>query len=142
MPITQENRLLSLTTPLPHNDLLIKRLRAFEAVSQLFRIELEIVKETEDLAPPAIKDVKKLIGQPMTVTVNQVEDGTSIKRHFNGICVSFSQGGRTLKFTNYRAELVPHVWLLTQRSQSRIFQQKAISWSTRSRPAHRCDPTM
>jgi hypothetical protein len=40
MPITQENRLLSLTTPLPYNDLLIKRLRAFEAVSQFFGIEL------------------------------------------------------------------------------------------------------
>lgn len=130
MSITQDNRRLKLTTPLPYDELLIKRLRAVEAVSQLFRIELEIVKEmTDEKAPPSIMaddKLKKLVGQPMTVTVVQDEGGEQITRHFNGICASFVQGSRNIKFSNYRAELVPHVWLLTRKAQSRIFQQKSV----------------
>lgn len=127
MPIKQENRLLSLATPLPYNELCIKRLRAFEAISQLFRFQLEIVKEeTDENTPPSIKDPTTLVGKSMTVTMSQTEEGESVTRHFNGICASFVQGNRNRMFTKYRAELVPHVWLLTRKYQSRIFQQKNV----------------
>ena len=47
-------------------------------------------------------------------------------RYFHGICVSFSQGARNQRFSSYRAELVPKVWMLTQISRSRIFQNKTV----------------
>ena len=49
-----------------------------------------------------------------------------IVRYFNGICINFTQGSRNARFSKYRAELVPKVWMLTQNSQSRIFQNKTI----------------
>lgn len=126
MPISQDNRTLVLATPLPYNELVIQRLRATESISQLFQIELEILKESTMAETPVLKDAKKLIGQPMTVTATQDEDGTKIVRHFNGICVSFAQGGRDERYLRYRAILAPRVWLLTKKQQSRIFQQTSV----------------
>jgi type VI secretion system secreted protein VgrG len=47
-------------------------------------------------------------------------------RFLSGICARFSQGDRNQEFTSYYAEVVPKVWLLTRRAQSRIFQQKSV----------------
>lgn len=128
MASTQANRLLSLTTPLPYDQLLITRLRASEGISQLFRYELEIVHEHGEAGnEPFYVDPTKLIGQPMSVRARQVAGDGEIERHFNGICVRFSQGNRNTLFTSYNAEVVPRVWLLTQIRQSRIFQNKSVS---------------
>ena len=128
MPATQEGRLLSLTTPLPYDHLLIKRIRAFEGLSQLFRFELEMLHDDREEAgdEPTLIDPKELLGQKMTVAVQQA-DGA--ERFFNGVCVQFTQGNRNESFSKYRAELVPQFWLLTQNSQSRIFQ--TCLWSRR-----------
>lgn len=125
MPATQEGRLLSLTTPLPYDHLLIKRIRAFEGLSQLFRFELEMLHDDREEAgdEPTLIDPKELLGQKMTVAVQQA-DGA--ERFFNGVCVQFTQGNRNESFSKYRAELVPQFWLLTQNSQSRIFQNISV----------------
>lgn len=125
MPATQEGRLLSLTTPLPYDHLLIKRIRAFEGLSQLFRFELEMLHDDREEAgdEPTLIEPKELLGQKMTVAVQQA-DGA--ERFFNGICVQFTQGNRNESFSKYRAELVPQFWLLTQNSQSRIFQNISV----------------
>jgi type VI secretion system secreted protein VgrG len=47
-------------------------------------------------------------------------------RYVDGICAVFSQGERNDRFTKFSAEVVPKAWLLTQQSQSRIFQQKSV----------------
>lgn len=125
MPITQENRILSLETPLEYDHLLVKRLRASEGISQLFRIELELLHEeteTESHVPTSV-DPQRLIGQPMKVRVIQPDD---TYRYFHGICNSFSQGNRNRRASKYRAEVVPKIWLLTQMFRSRIFQQTSI----------------
>ena len=116
---------MKLTTPLGEDVLLIKRLRAEEGLNRLFRFDLEILHDhgTSMSDEPMIAEVPKLLGQPMTVSVLQNDDTV---RFFNGICVRFDQGNREGRFTNYRAEVVPQVWLLTQISQSRIFQQKSV----------------
>lgn len=124
MAITQDNRYLQLSTPLAKNYLLIQRLRCSEALNQLFRIELELVhEENADSITPTTIDPKKVLGNPMIVSVHQAG---STERYFNGICVQFTQGSRTSYFSQYRAELVPKVWMLTQNSQSRIFQNKTV----------------
>ena len=124
MSTTQEGRLLSLTTPLAQDFLLIKRIRAAEGISQLFRYELEMLhEETEVGSAATLVDPQQLLGQKMTVSVRQ-DDGA--ERFFNGICVDFTQGNRNESFSKYKAELVPQLWLLTQKTQSRIFQNMSV----------------
>jgi type VI secretion system secreted protein VgrG len=124
MSVTQEGRLLFLTTPLEADFLLIKRLRANEGLNKLFQFDLEILHEENEASDePTLVDVSQLLGQPMTVKISQT-DGT--ERFFNGICVQFNQGNRNARFTKYQAVLVPKIWLLTQKIQSRIFQQISV----------------
>jgi len=120
MSTTQEGRLLRLSTPLADDHLLIKKIRAFEGISQMFRYDLELLHEEDEAgSEPTLVDPAQLLGQKMTVSAAQ-EDGST--RFFNGICVDFTQGNRNERFSKYRAEIVPQLWLLTQNSQSRIFQ--------------------
>src|SRR5262249_994754 len=44
----------------------------------------------------------------------------------SGICSRIAQGGRDSYFTTYRAEVVPELWFLTRKAQSRIFQAKTV----------------
>lgn len=125
MPTTQEGRLLKLTTPLGADVLLIKRLRAEEGLNKLFHFTLDILHDhdNEMSDAPMLVDVSRLLGQPMTITVEQ-NDGT--KRYFNGICARFHQGNRKGRYTVYQATVVPKIWLLTQKVQSRIFQHISV----------------
>ncbi|MEW6361234.1 MAG: type VI secretion system tip protein TssI/VgrG [Acidobacteriota bacterium] len=124
MAATQQNRLLSLSTPLAYDYLLIKRLKAYEAMSQLFQYEIEALHEETDAGhTPTIVDPARVIGQPMVVLARQL-DGA--ERHFHGICTRFVQGTRNERFTKYQIILRPRAWLLTQIRQSRIFQQKSV----------------
>ncbi|HMT09717.1 MAG TPA: type VI secretion system tip protein TssI/VgrG [Pyrinomonadaceae bacterium] len=124
MPTTQEGRSLFLKTPLADDFLLIKRLRAAEGLSQLFRYDIEALHEEDEAGDePTLVDPQQILGQKMAVTVRQ-DDGA--ERFYNGICVEFDQGNRNDRFSKYHIQLVPHVWLLTQNSQSRIFQNISI----------------
>ena len=124
MPTTQDRRLLNVTTPLEYDFLLIKRIRSREGLSQLFSFDLELLHaEDENSRDATFVDPQQLLGQPMVVSASQLG---GITRHFHGICVDFSQGNRNTRFSKYRATLVPRVWLLTQISQSRIFQNKSV----------------
>jgi type VI secretion system secreted protein VgrG len=121
---TQANRLLALATPLGADVLLLQRFNATEAISRLFRFELEVLAEsTATIAFDAI------LGQSVTVSL-MMPDGS--KRYFNGIVSRFTEGQRipsaqgNATFTVYRAEAVPQFWTLTRKHQSRIFQQAAV----------------
>ena len=121
---TQQNRLMVITTPLGEDFLLINRFVATEEISSLFSYEVELLHEEE--APgfePTAVDVKSLLGQDVSIDINQ-RDGTA--RTFSGIVNHFSQGHRDTRFSYYRATIVPNIWVLTQNSQSRIFQHKSI----------------
>lgn len=121
---TQDGRLLKLSTPLGKDFLLIERLRCREGLNQLFSIELDILHEEQaEGFNPTVVDPDKLLGKPMSV---EVEQPGSVKRYFNGICIRFAQGGRNQRFSGYSAEVVPKVWLMTQVTRSRIFQNKTV----------------
>lgn len=121
---TQDKRSLQLSTPLAKDFLLVERISCREGLNELFDIELELL-HAEDVEgfEPTFVDSKKLLGNPMVVSAVQPN---SIKRYFQGICVEFSQGNRNERFSGYRARLVPKVWMLTQISRSRIFQNKTV----------------
>jgi type VI secretion system secreted protein VgrG len=124
MAITQSGRLLKLITPLAEDFLLAQQMTVQEGLGQLFHVSLDILHEENEASyEPTAVDPQQIIGHPMTVHVLQT-GGTT--RYVNGICSRLVQGARDRRYTFYKAELVPHVWLLTQRSQSRIFQQKSV----------------
>lgn len=124
MATTQDGRLLAVHTPLGKDFLLLNRFTAVEGLSQLFRYELELVHEENEVGfSPTEVDPASLLGQAMTVVIAQ-RDG--VTREFTGMVNNFAASERDTRFSYYRATLVPQVWLLTQNRNSRIFQQKSV----------------
>ena len=121
---TQANRPIAVSTPLGPDTLLLISVAGEEALSALFRFELEMLAIANDSVP-----FDHVLGQSVTVTL-ALPDGST--RPINGIVSSFCQGevlagpqGRST-FIRYHAELVPRLWLLTKICQSRIFQHMTI----------------
>ena len=124
MPTTQENRLLSILTPLGKDFLLLNRLSATEEISSLFSFEVELLhEETEPGFEATEIAVESILGQAATIQIAQ-RDGTI--RDLNGMVSHFAQRHRDERFSYYYATIVPHVWLLTQRRSSRIFQNVSV----------------
>lgn len=124
MSTTQQNRLISIATPLGEDFLLLNRVSMTEEISELFSCEVELLhEETEDSYEATDFDVTSILGKGVTVSIAQ-RDGTA--RTLSGIVNTFSKGNRSTRFSYYHATIVPHVWLLTQVVQSRIFQHKNV----------------
>jgi type VI secretion system secreted protein VgrG len=122
--ITQDNRLLSISTPLGKDYLLMKRMKATENLSDLFRIDVELLHEEDSPGyEPTLVKPEAIIGQSVSIEINTREDYSRI---FNGIVTQFSQGHRDIRFSYYYATIMPQVWTLTQKVQSRIFQHISV----------------
>jgi type VI secretion system secreted protein VgrG len=115
---TQEMRPISVTTPLGKDALLLVGFTIKEAISQLFDVQLDLVAENHTEI-----SFDQLLGQNLVIRLTLM-DGK--ERFFSGICSRFGQGRRDEAFTLYRMEVVPQFWLLTRRSQSRIFQHMSV----------------
>ena len=125
MATTQDGRLLSISTPLGKDYLLLQRMKITEGISELFRIDVELLHEEDQQDFRATEiSIQSILGKSVTIAVRQ-RDG--LVREFNGIVQHFSQGVREdVRFSKYYATIVPAVWLLTQKVQSRIFQQMSV----------------
>jgi type VI secretion system secreted protein VgrG len=123
---TQEGRILSIKTNLGEDYLLLNKLAVNENISQLYKIDVELLFDEDtntDVNKPTVIDLNAILGQPATMSIAQ-GDGTV--RYFNGIFESIRFSGRTGNFSYYHATIVPQIWELTQIVQSRIFQQKSV----------------
>jgi len=114
----QADRPIAVFTPLGEDVLLLVGFRAQEGISQLFTIQLDCIAEN---GRPVAFD--RLLGHPVTVRLALPDDR---ERYFSGICRRVAEGSRGEIFTDYQLEVVPWLWLLTRRTQSRIFQQKNV----------------
>jgi len=124
MATTQDGRLMSIATPLGKDYLLLNRITLHEGISQLFSYDVELLHEESEVSyAPTVVDPHSLIGKAVTIFISAPDQS---EREFTGIVNRFSQGNRDTRFSYYYIHIVPHVWLLTQKSQSRIFQQKNI----------------
>jgi type VI secretion system secreted protein VgrG len=124
MPTTQDGRLMNIATPLGKDFLLINRLTVNEGISELFKYDVELLHEEDEVSfMPTVIDPQMIVGHAVTVFVSSL-DGS--KREFTGIVNRFTQGNRDARFSYYYISVVPHIWLLTQKSQSRIFQQISV----------------
>ena len=118
----QKHRPLQVTTPIGEETLLVTAFHGTEQLSCLFSIHLNLIAENS-----AVIDFSKLVGNDITLRVATPAKGDAIEwRYISGICARFTEGDRNEEFTAYYAEVVPKVWLLTRRAQSRIFQQKSV----------------
>ena len=116
-PATQRNRHMELMTPLGADVLLITGLDGSEKISRYFEFEINCIAAKE-------KEIEfdKLIGQPLTIKFTYPNTKTNQTRFFNGICSSVTQGESDVTNSHYRLEMVPKLWLLDHKVQSRIFQ--------------------
>lgn len=117
--LSQEKRSLSITTPLGENALFLMSLSGSEQLSGLFSFELELMSANHDI------DATAIIGKPVTVSVG-LATATEDERFFNGIISRFSAGITKDELRTYRAELVPALWMLTQTSNCRVFQNMTV----------------
>src|SRR6516164_2250567 len=115
---TQQNSPLKFKAQdLGDDDLLITQLGGYEALSELFVFQLELLAPVDKPV-----DFEKVLGKGASVGVLSHGD----PRYFQGIISRLAQGQRDDRFLTYSAILVPHVWLLTKRKQSRIFQHLSV----------------
>lgn len=115
---TQQNRPLRVTTPLGLDVLLARGLSGTEALSELFAFRLDLIADKYVKIP-----FERLLGQSVTA---EISHPTGVTRAINGIVRHFTQGESDELFTSYEAELAPRIWLLTQRINSRTFQQLSV----------------
>lgn len=115
----QENRLISLTTPLGEGVLLLAGFTGTEAISSLFSFHLEVLAvQTTPI------DFTSIIGKNVTLTIVQADN---TPRYFNGLVSRFAAGALTDGFTRYHMEMVPWTWMLTRYADCRIFHNKSVS---------------
>ena len=111
-------RKLRVNTPLGPDELILTAFRGTDAISTLFTYQLEMLAENRTKVP-----FESILGEKVTVYL-ALPDGS--ETYLNGLCVKLSQGGRNELFTEYEAELVPDVWKLTRKAQSKIYQRMTV----------------
>jgi type VI secretion system secreted protein VgrG len=117
MAFSQTEQLLSISTPLGDDKLILRSIRGEERLSGLFHFHLEMQSEESSL------DFSQIVGKSVTASM-KLADGTS--RYVNGIVGRFVQSGSDARFTTYFAELHPWLWLLSMTVDSRIYQNKSV----------------
>jgi type VI secretion system secreted protein VgrG len=113
----QASRVLKVMSPLGEDVLLPERLTLEEGVSSLFSIELA-VRAKRDVKPD------ELIGKLVDVGV-EVDQGNGIRRPFNGLVTELQEGPPVTRgLRAYTLMLRPQLWLLSQRSDCRIWMDQ------------------
>jgi len=112
MPALLGNRaLFTLSVEGCGDQLRVVRFAGHEAISSLFELRLEIA--SDELA------IADLVGKPACLTI----DGVGGERHVHGFVCQAEYIGESARYALYTLTLVPWIWRLQQRSDSRIFQR-------------------
>ncbi len=111
---TQDTRLLSISTPLDKDQILLTSFDGSEYISELFEFHIEVLSNNHAIKPD------QLIGKLIDITIQNDE-----KRTFNGYVSNFTYG--EVKADNlrvYKLTMVPWLWFLSKTNNHRIFQNK------------------
>lgn len=117
MTFTQDNRQISITTPLGKDVLLFRSMYGVEQLSDLFEYNVELQSTVKSIP------FADIVGKNVTITVKFQEGG---ERFFNGIVTRFATSGGFGELTNYHATIRPWAWLLSRSSDCCIFQEKTV----------------
>ncbi|WP_244107408.1 type VI secretion system tip protein VgrG [Burkholderia sp. BCC0419] len=116
----QSNRLFTIQTPMKgRSDLVLVDFHGTEGLSQNFEFHVRLASQDSNI------ELKKLIGQPVTITL-QLTDAlaSSEERYFHGYVANFTHLDHDGSFTVYSATLVPWLWMLSRSRDIRIFQEE------------------
>ncbi len=108
---------ITLTSPLPPEDLRFESCTFSEGLSTLGEMQLTLVSERADIKP------EDLLGKPVTVTMEMRDDS---KRHIHGYVTRFGLGRHRGRHHGYRATVRPWLWFLTRTTDCRIFQEQTV----------------
>jgi len=115
---TQENRLLSLQTPLGKDTIIPSSFSGCEKFSSLFDFKISTVSTNQNIKP------EQLLGKSVTLSISRPK---SDPRVFNGIVTTFSASYAVVSnLRAYELTLRPKAWLLTKTSDCKIFQNKTV----------------
>ncbi|MGU3494350.1 type VI secretion system Vgr family protein [Xanthobacteraceae bacterium A53D] len=113
----QASRLLRIETPLGTDALLMESFSGREAVNELFNFTAVVRAKREDITP------QDLIGKLVDVSLDRGDEGP--RRNWNALVVGITEEPRlTRALRQYVLTLRPELWLLSQRSDCRIWQNK------------------
>jgi len=111
--ITQEHRLISISSPLPQDELLLTSFQGGDYISRLFEFQLEVLSANVNLDP------HELMGKQVTVTLQEDSE-----RYFTGYVSRFIFGEvKANDLRQYKLSIVPWLWFLTKTQNQRIFQE-------------------
>ncbi|MFR0675092.1 type VI secretion system tip protein TssI/VgrG [Enterobacterales bacterium AW_CKDN230030176-1A_HGKHYDSX7] len=114
--LSQNKRLFTFDSPLPPDqELQLLSFSGREAISELFSFQVHLISQDARI------ELKKLIGKKVTLGV-ALADGST--RYISAHVSDFVHTGADAGIANYTAELVPWIWILSRRRDSRIFQDK------------------
>ncbi|MCA3784676.1 contractile injection system protein, VgrG/Pvc8 family, partial [Burkholderia sp.] len=118
LPFSETTRLLRLQSALTGNRALsIAAIKGGEALSEMPRYTLDLIAQN-----PSI-DLKDVLNQAVTVNI-ALQDGS--ERQIHGYLVRFGFERNDGGVAHYRGDLVPWLWYLGKRVNSRIYQQVTV----------------
>lgn len=116
--ISQDNRLLSIESPLGKDELLLVSCNGSEYISDIFEYQLDLLSNNLEIKP------QDIVGKQVTIKINTPEI-----RYINGHINSFTLGDLSEELDSlrtYKATLIPWFWFLSKRKNCRIFQKKSV----------------
>ena len=114
--LTQDKRIGSFTTPLGKDTLVLVKFDGSEGLSELFEYRIEALSKQEGL------NFDGALGQKCSLTLKTYKG----ERNFSGILVEAEWLGAKDGHNGYRLVLRPTLWLLSRRSDSRIFAHQSV----------------
>lgn len=112
--LTQDQRLISISSPLAKDELLLTSFEGTEYISDLFEFQIEVLSSNHAIKP------EELIGKTVTISIQNDQ-----KRTFNGYISRFTYGEvKADNLRTYRMTMVPWLWFLSKTNNHRIFQEK------------------
>ena len=111
--LTQDTRLISISSPLAKDELLLISFEGTEYISDLFEFQIEVISKNHNIKP------EDLIGKLIDVTIQNDQNRT-----FNGYVSQFTYGEiKTDNLRSYHLTMVPWLWFLSKTNNHRIFQE-------------------
>ncbi|NWO05763.1 MAG: type VI secretion system tip protein VgrG [Alteromonadaceae bacterium] len=118
-----QHHFLQIHSSLGKDALVLERLNVREGISRLFEIRVGFT------ANQRIPDMKKHIGEGVTVSLKVGSKDGGGEKHFHGHFLSMWELGKPIHNSDgqrYEAIIVPRAWSAANRTNCRIFQDKTV----------------
>lgn len=117
----QDRRVAQLNTPLGEDRLLVKRVEGAEGISDLFLFRIEVSGD------PGMIEQAELLGEAVQLRIDLAGDRDRwVHGYVTRLVQTEAPGTGREGGAAYEMEVRPWLWMLTQRTDSRIFQEKSI----------------